>query len=158
MRSLVAAAMLLVATPAQACFGSDAELALLHSAPPEVLPAEMVVLEVELDPTDERALYGDGMPGLARKVVRGEFTPSYFLLRSWVESSCDRPFANGRKGLLVGIVREREGTIPVIEPYWVARGDGFRIAPGKTVDAEWLRSPHQRITERLERIRPVDPE
>ncbi|WP_114953326.1 hypothetical protein [Sphingosinicella terrae] len=124
---LVPAGALVFVAPAHACRSADYTLAIVHSAPPERVSPETVVAEVEFESDEVAALRGPGMRARIRRVIQGEVSGDFLIVRTAAQTSCDRPFANGTVGLIVGnIVGARDG-LPIVNPRRVSRRNGFRL-------------------------------
>ena len=141
-------AVVLTASPADACVVASGEVALLHSALPNPLPADTIIAEVDILPADESALYGTGIVARVKRLIQGDVPGNMLVLRQPYSTSCDRPFANGRSGYLIAVARDRtalgplvEGSGLLVEPFPAQRGRGFRMRDGETIPPEWRQRP-----------------
>lgn len=114
-----------VASPASACRSPAGVLAIVHNAVPNRIPEGAVVLDVDFPPT-ARSQGSVAIEARVRRVVHGTFTGRSVRVRADRRSSCHYPFSNGRSGLIVGHLRERDG-MPVFQPVYVPRRTGFRL-------------------------------
>ena len=122
-------AALMVPHLANAC-GASPNLAIVHLALPNPLPAGAFIADVEIETRNARRLYAGGLRARVRRAIAGASPGERIILRLTEESSCDAPFVNGRSGLLVGIPRNREHGALVVWPLLVSRYDGFRLPDG----------------------------
>ena len=139
------AGLAMMATPAEACWLPSEVSALIHAALPDSLADDLVAVEAEFAPDmDESAFLRAGGEARILRVIRGS-VPGHSI---WVSprggrTSCDYPFANGRRGILVGRLATENGR-HVIEPIWVVQRDGFRIRDrGRVRDQVGRRDPHR---------------
>lgn len=128
MRYNIALGLILVglACPSDAsgCPTPAGVVAIIHDAVPARVPEGALVLDVVFE-------NGSAVPwGLVeariRRVVHGTFSGRSVLVRADRRTSCHYPFSNGRSGLIVGHLREMDGT-QVLHPIYVPRRTGFRL-------------------------------
>lgn len=138
----------LSAAPARACYTASGERALIHGALPNPLPNDSIVVEVDILPVDERALYRQGIVARVRRAIQGDVPGGILILRWPNPSSCDRPFDNGRSGYMIAVARGQtaagppvEGPGLLVEPFPSQRAEGFRMRDGATIPPEWRRQP-----------------
>jgi hypothetical protein len=119
----------LIAIPQAHACGITPSLALIHSDLPLRIPTGMFIASVEIKDHKADNLYDRGLRATVRQVIRGEARIREIILRNPIWSSCDRPFANGRSGYVVGVPHGmRKGRL-VVEAILVSRWDGFRLMP-----------------------------
>jgi hypothetical protein len=128
--AIAAIAASLSSVPAAACLKADLETAIIHSARPAILPAGLIVADVEFERAEELALYGDGIKVRVKEMIQGDARARTMIVRAAVYSSCSRPFANGFHGIVVAIPRGWENGILVVYAVEVRRGSGFRVRDG----------------------------
>ena len=118
----------MTAAPAEACWLPSEVSAIVHTTLPDTLPDDLIAVEAEFAPDmDESAFLRSGGEARILRVIRGSVPgDSIWVSAGGGQTSCDYPFANGRRGFLVGKLATENGR-QVIEPLWVVQRDGFRI-------------------------------
>lgn len=125
---IAAAGILLFPRPADAC-GIDPPFAIIHNALPIPLPEGVIIADVEFEPADRRALYGEGARVRVRRMIQGEAVPALILQWS-LRNSCQAPFRNGASGLIVAIPISRRDGLIVASPLFVDRRKDYRLPDG----------------------------
>lgn len=116
---------LTIAVEARAC-GVSPSFAVIHSALPKSLPDGLFVANVEIETESEWEIYENGLRAHVKRMIAGVPVESV-ILKLPEATSCDKPFANGRSGLVVGIPKEWSGSILIVLPLLVSRYDEFRL-------------------------------
>jgi hypothetical protein len=116
--------------PAMACRSSEHVSGIIHSSLPDDLPADLIVAEVRLpDSLDTGAARRVGAEAKILRLVQGKLPARTMPIDLSGQTSCDYPFANGREGLLVARLVERDGR-RMLSPIWVVQRNGFRMVRG----------------------------
>lgn len=127
---LIFACALLVPTSSLACWVGPYD-ALIHSDVPDRLPSGLVVLEVDIRDQPEQDLYGPGLIADVRRVWQGLPTGvQTVVLRTTAGPTCESPYENGRRGLVVGFLRGEVSGAPWIEPQFAPGANGYRLDAG----------------------------
>ena len=135
------AATLLIAfsTPASAtvCLWGGGD-ALIHNGIPEDLPADLVVAEVHIEGDDGYLLYTSGLAARVSRVVQGPVSTPQLILHTSVSYDCEWPFENGTDGLIVGRLTGEQDGVPILEPVFAPKQNGYRLEPGKSIPSRDL--------------------
>lgn len=148
---LICACVLLLPTSSLACWVGPFD-ALIHSDVPDRLPEGLVILEVEIRDAPEQNLYGPGLIADVRHVRQGFLgSVQTVVLKATAQSTCESPFDNGRRGLIVGFLMGEMSGSPWIEPLFAPGASDFRLESGTIF--RWrapLMTPSPRPAERAD--------
>jgi hypothetical protein len=134
--------------PVAACMLAEAQRALVHNGVPRPLPRNSIVAEVAFAARDPDALYAGGLSATVLRWRQGGTGREVILLND-IRSSCDEPFKNGTRGIIVGRRRGMRDGVLIAEAFLVSGIDGYRGHYGKAVRS--FAGHQQEIGQRLQR-------
>lgn len=136
---LAATLLIAISTPASAaaCLWGGGD-ALFHNGIPEDLPADLVVAEVHIEGDDGYLLYASGLAARVSRVVQGPVSARQLILHTSVSYDCEWPFENGTDGLIVGRLTGEQDGVPILEPVFAPKQNGYRLEPGGTFPSRSL--------------------
>lgn len=147
MKGWTGAALLLAATmsptKAAACSTASGETALIHDGLPADLDPRLVAARVDIEGVDPDALHKQGVTARVGRILQGDYAGDLLILYS-ADTSCSRPFRNGRSGLIIGIPIGLEDGILALEALEVSFGGGYRIPDRYRVPEAYLESVRSR--------------
>jgi len=101
--------------PAGAC-GTTPSFGVIHSEVPPDLPDDLIVAKVHILDKDQWLLYSSGLTAEVESMRQGVYLGRRIILRTTVWTSCDRPFANGTSGYIIGQATGWQEDELVVEP------------------------------------------